>query len=309
MSDNRLRVAVIGVGRAGLLHAKLYNQLPRARLVAVCDVDRARCLAVATALRTAAVTDYRQLWGRVEAVSIAVPASRHYAVGRDCLAHGLHVLMEKPLATQLRQADRLVALARLNRRILQVGHVERFNRAVQAVLPRLRRVRYLESDRISPYPYRGTDVSVVLDVMIHDLDMVLALVRSRVRRVHAVGVPVLSHLPDLANVRLEFANGAVANLTASRVSDESVRKLRLFQPDAYFSLDLVAQTVEIAQRDGRTIHRRGLPITKRQPLQAELAHFVDAVLHRRRPLVSGREAREALALALRIEALLRRRTR
>ncbi|MBI4356198.1 MAG: Gfo/Idh/MocA family oxidoreductase [Candidatus Omnitrophica bacterium] len=307
MSDKRLRVAVVGVGRAGALHAKLYHQLPRAELVAVCDTDRSRAEAVAAELHTTALTDYRRLRGLAEAVSIAVPAGRHYAVGSDCLRHGLHVLMEKPLATHLPQADRLVALARRRKLMLQVGHVERFNPAWQAVVSRHGRVRYLEAARISPYPYRGTDVSVVLDVMIHDLDLVLALVPGAVRRIQAVGIPVLSKLPDLANVRLEFANGAVANLTASRVSDESVRKFRVFQEDAYFSLDFVAQTAEMARRDGHAIHRAKLAITRHQPLQEELSHFVDAVLHRRRPLVTGREARAALALALRIEAQLRRR--
>ena len=306
MTD-RLRVGVIGVGHLGSRHAEIYAGMPQVRLVAVCDIDAAKAKALAVRLGTKAVEDFRQLLGRVDAVSIAVPTSLHAAIGRVCLEAGVHVLMEKPLCTRLADADALIRTAARRRVTLMVGHVERFNAAIRAALLRLRHPRFIEVHRLSPYPFRGTDVSVVLDVMIHDLDLLLAIVRSPVRRVFALGVPVLSPSEDIANARLEFASGCVANVTASRISDEALRRIRVFQEDRYLSIDSKAQTVELAQRRGRRIERVQLPVTPGQPLQVELAAFVRAVLARRHPPLSTTEARNALALALRIERTMRRR--
>ncbi len=300
-----LRVAVVGVGHVGSLHAQVYAKLPSARLTAVCDLNRDRARHLAEQLGCCVVPNVQALKGLVEAVSVAVPTNAHYAVGRQLLEAGIHVLMEKPIAPSLREADQLLRLARRKRVVLQVGHIERFNAAIQSAKAYLTHPRFIEVHRLSPYPFRGLDVSVILDVMIHDLDLILALVRSRPVRVEAVGVPVLSPGEDIANARVVFASGCVANLTASRISDESMRRIRLFQEDCYLSIDARQQTVEIARKIGRAIRRRTLSVNQRPPLDDELAAFLHAVATNRRPLVSGEEAREALALALRIERAMR----
>ncbi len=304
-----VRVAVIGVGYVGTLHAQVYAKLQEARLVAVCDSQAERAKVVASQLGCEAVTDLRQLFSRVDAASVAVPTSAHYAVGRTLLEHGIHVLIEKPLTTTLGQADRLLVLAKRVRRILQVGHIERFNAAIQAARRYLTHPRFIEAHRLSPYPFRGTDVSVVLDVMIHDLDLVLQLVRAQPVKIDALGIPVLSRSEDLANVRLVFPSGCVANLTASRVSDESLRRLRIFQEDGYCSIDYKAQTAKLARKGAGGIQRQTLVVQRRPPLDDELRAFVHAVAAGKRPVVSGEEAREALALALQIERVIRRAPR
>ena len=302
-----LRVGVVGVGHLGARHAQIYASMPGVRLVAVCDIDAQRAKTLGRTLRCQALTDYRRLAGLVDAASLAVPSSRHAAIGQNLLAHGIHLLIEKPLATRLADADWLLRTAARKRLTLQVGHVERFNAAIHTAIARLSHPRFIEVHRLSPYPFRGTDVSVILDVMIHDLDLLLALVRSTVRRVDAVGVSALSTSEDIANARLVFASGCVANLTASRISDESIRRIRVFQEDSYLSIDSKAQTVELAQKRGRTIHRVHLPVNQRPPLQEELAAFVRCVVTHRPPLVTGADGRAALALALRIEQTMRRR--
>ena len=302
-----IRVAVVGVGHVGAIHAQVYARLPGVQLVAVCDVNRPRAEAVARPLRCAALQDVRELSGRVDAASLAVPTSLHASIGTRLLQAGIHVLIEKPIASTLAQADGLLALARRKRLTLQVGHIERFNAAIQSARRYLTHPRFLEVHRLSPYPFRGTDVSVVLDVMIHDLDLVLALVGAAPRRVDAVGIPVLSKTEDIANARLVFPTGCVANLTASRVSDDTMRRIRVFQEDCYLSIDYQHQTVDFARKAGRRIHRTAFPVKRRPPLDDELAAFVHAVATGRRPVVSGEEARRALALALTIERVMRRK--
>ena len=302
-----VRVAVVGVGHVGALHAKTYAQLPQAaQLVAVCDTNAARAEEVATAVGCPAVTDFRKLIGQVEAVSLAVPTSLHHALGLALLQAGLHVLIEKPIATSLTEADELLEAAHRNNLILQVGHLERFNAAIKSAAAYLTHPRFLEVHRLSPYPFRGTDVSVVLDVMIHDLDVVLALVGKTPTSVEAVGIAVLSASEDIANARLVFPSGCVANLTASRISDETLRRLRVFQEDCYLSIDYKQQAVELARKVGLKIERQQLPVTPRPPLEEQLESFAQSVRSNSHPLVSGREAREALALALRIEDAMRR---
>ena len=301
-----VRVAVVGVGSIGSLHAKIYAQLPQvAQLVAVCDVNQARAQEVAQQAGCAAVTDFRALIGQVEAVSLAVPTSLHHPVGVELLKAGLHVLIEKPIAASLQEADELLAAAEGRGLIVQVGHIERFNAALKTAATYLTHPRFIEAHRLSPYPFRGIDVSVVLDVMIHDLDLVLALVRESPTSVEAVGVPVLSPSEDIANARVVFPSGCVANLTASRVSDETLRRIRVFQEDCYLSIDYKQQAVELARKVGLKIERQQLPVTPRPPLEEELESFLQAVRSNSHPLVSGREAREALALALRIEDAMR----
>jgi len=305
-SKRTLRVGVAGVGHLGARHAQIYASMPGVELTAVCDVDASRSEKLANELRCQAVTDVRALIGAVDAVSLAVPSSLHGPLGQLLLSHGIHLLIEKPIATTLAQADALIRAAARRKLILQIGHVERFNTAIHAAIARLTHPRFIEVHRLSPYPFRGTDVSVVLDVMIHDLDLVLAMVPSPLRRVQAIGVAVLSTSEDIANARLEFASGCVANLTASRISDESLRRFRVFQEDTYLSIDSKAQTVEMAKKSGGTIHRVNLPVNQRPPLQDELAAFVHAVTAKQAPVVSGADGRAALALALRIERTMRR---
>lgn len=302
-----VRVAVVGVGHVGAFHAQIYKKLfPQVELVAICDVNQQRANEIAHSNGCQTVKDVRQLIGRVDAASVCVPTSLHYRVAKPLLEAGVHVLIEKPITTSLKEADALLAIAQRRKLTLQVGHIERFNAAIQAAKAYLKRPRFIEAHRLSAYPFRGTDVSVVLDVMIHDLDLVLALVGSRPSRVDAVGVAVLSKSEDLANARLAFRSGCVANLTASRVSDESLRRIRVFQKDAYLSIDYKAQTVELARKTAAGIERTSIDVQRRPPLAEQLAAFIDAVRHGKRPIVSGDEAREALALALAIERAMRR---
>ena len=301
-----LRVGVVGVGHVGSRHAQIYAKMPGVRLIAVCDRDATRAAPVARALRCRAITEYRDLVGSVDAVSLAVPTSLHAAIGLPLLRHSIHCLIEKPLATTVPDASALLHMAEQQGCILQVGHVERFNAAIRAARSHLRHPRFIEVDRLSPYPFRGTDVSVVLDVMIHDLDMLLWLVPSPIVRVESLGVPVLSASEDLANARITFASGCVATLTASRISEESIRRIRVFQEDNYLSIDYQAQTVTLAHRTSRGIRRIRLPVNQRPPLQDELAAFIHAVRTQQPPPVTGADGRAALALALRIERTMRR---
>ena len=306
MSPPPLQVGVIGVGHLGARHAQLYAAMSGVRLVGVCDTEARRATTVAHELGCVGHQDYHALFGSVDAVSLAVPTSLHAAIGLELLTHGIHVLIEKPIATALLDANALIRAAARHRCVLQIGHVERFNAAIHAAMKYLTHPRFIEVHRLSPYPFRGTDVSVVLDVMIHDLDLILLLVRSAVRRIDAVGVPVLSKNEDIANARVTFRSGCIANLTASRISDESMRRIRVFQEDSYLSIDYKAQTVELAHKDGSAIQRVNLPVNQRPPLQEELAAFVHAITAHRAPAVSGADGKAALALALRIEQQMRR---
>ena len=309
MPTKPLRVGVIGVGHLGARHAEIYAAMPGVRLVSVCDINPSRAEPLAARLHCQASTDYRALVGTVEAASVAVPTRLHAAIGLALLSHGIHVLIEKPMATTLAEADALMRAAQRARCVLQIGHVERFNAAILAARNRLRHPRFIEVHRLSPYPFRGTDVSVVLDVMIHDLDLLLLLVRSRIVRVEALGIPVLSGSEDIANARLVFASGCVANVTASRISEESIRRFRVFQENCYLSIDSKVQRVELARKAGMTIRRVSLPVNRRAPLQDELASFIRSVVTKRPPLVSGAQGRAALALALLIQRTMRKQRR
>jgi predicted dehydrogenase len=305
-SSPPVRVAVIGVGHLGKRHAEIYAAMPGVKLVAVCDSDGRRAAELARSLQCRAAADYRELRGQVDAASLATPTSTHAAIGRELLRSGVHLLIEKPICTAIADANILIRAAQHQGVTLQVGHVERFNAAIHAALQRLKHPRFIEVHRLSPYPFRGTDVSVVLDVMIHDLDMILALVPSPVTRVEAVGVPVLSRSEDIGNARIRFASGCVANITASRISSEPIRRIRVFQEDSYLSIDYQNQAVELAVKAKGGIKREQLPVNKRPPLQDELAAFIASVRTGRRPLVAGEDGKAALALALRIERAMRR---
>ncbi len=299
-----IRVAVVGVGHLGSIHARVYSQLESVQLVAVCDIQPDRARAIAEQFHCDAVSDPRDLLGRVDAVSIAVPTPSHYPLAKLFLSAGVHALVEKPFTRTVQEADRLLKLARQNNAVLQVGHVERFNAALRKVHTSLTDPRFVEVHRLAPFQPRGTEVGVVLDLMIHDLDILLWLVKSPVRRVEAVGVRVLTPFEDIANARVTFQNGAVANLTASRISKEAMRKFRIFQPEAYVSIDFLGQAADLFRRQAGQISHERLAISGEEPLRAELAAFAEAVRTRNTPPVSGPEAREALALALKITRLI-----
>jgi predicted dehydrogenase len=313
----RLSVGVIGVGALGQHHARHLAQLDEVRLIGVYDLDAGRAAKIAAELNTAAFVEVDDLLARVEAVTIAVPTAAHLEVGLRALELGVPVLMEKPLATTLEEADSLIAAAGRRQVQLQVGHIERYNRALRAAEPYLDGPRYMESQRLAPFQPRGTDVAVVLDLMIHDLDLVLHLTGgSTATEVRASGLSVLSSHLDLANARVEFANGAVALATASRVARERIRRLRLFQPNGYFSLDLASGGGEFMRMrtgwqpgTGReladVVERIVLEAPEADALALELQSFVHAVRGQREVVVRGEEGRAALALALRVADAVR----
>jgi predicted dehydrogenase len=245
--------------------------------------------------------DYRELFAKVDAVSIAVPTKFHQKIAFEFLKNGIHALVEKPFTLNLKEADSLIRLAKKNKLILQVGHIERFNSAFSATLKLIKHPKFIECHRLSPFPNRSLDVGAVLDIMIHDIDIVLGLVNSKIKRIEAVGVNVLTPLEDIANARLTFKNGCVANLTASRISDETMRKIRIFQENTYISLDYKDAKASVYKRVQSQITKEDLPIEKEQPLQKELQAFIDCVAQNKEPLVSGEVAREALAVALEIQ--------
>lgn len=301
----RLRMAVIGIGHLGRHHVRLLSGRPDVQLVAAVDVDRERAGAAVAGTAAEALNDYRGLADRVDAVVVAVPTAAHLEVVEAFLRRGVHVLVEKPMASSLAEADAMIALADAAGAVLAVGHVERFNPAVQAAMPVLQAPRFIEVHRLSGFPERSLDVDVIFDVMIHDLDIILAMDRSEVLGVEAVGVPVLSSRVDIANARIRFASGCVANITASRISRDRIRKVRCFQPDMYVSIDYAEQELEVwrlaPDASGKPSIAGGrVDVARDEPLGRELADFVAAVGTGRPPLVSGVEGRRALALATRV---------
>jgi predicted dehydrogenase len=306
-----LRVGVVGVGHLGRHHARLLAATPGARLVGVADLDAERAAAASAATGAPACADHRALIGQVDAVSIAVPTVHHLAVARDFLQAGVHVLVEKPMTISLEEAAEMLALAERAGVTLAVGHTERFNPAVAAAIPLITAPRFIEVHRLSGFPERSLDIDVVFDVMIHDLDIVLAIDSSDVVSVDAVGVPVLSHKVDIANTRLRLASGCTVNLTASRISRDRVRKVRFFQRDSYVSVDYGDQELDVwrvTPQPGARPKIEGGPVSveKGEPLGLELADFVSAVRDGRAPRVTGAAGYRALALATRVaEAIAR----
>lgn len=300
-----MRVGVIGVGHLGKHHARILSGLQGARLTAVVDVLPGRAAEIAAAAGTRPMADSRDLLDEVDAVTVAVPTALHREVALPFLERGIAVLVEKPMAQSLAEADELIAAARASGAVLAVGHTERFNPAVSAVLPLVTSPRFIEVHRLGVFPERSLDIDVVFDLMIHDLDVILAMVRSEVASIEAVGVPVLTPRYDIANARLRFASGCIANVTASRISRDRVRKIRFFQPDSYLSIDYAAQEVEgwrLVRRDGArpSIEGGAIPVERDEPLRRELSDFVRAARDRSMPLVNGEAGRRALELATRI---------
>jgi len=300
-----LRVAVIGVGHLGRHHARILSALPQVELVAVVDTNRARAEEIAAANGTRALFDAKALAGRVDAVTIAVPTERHRDVALPFLESRVAALVEKPLARTMAEADAMIAAAARAGVALAVGHTERFNPAVDAARGLLVDPRFIEVHRLGTFPERSLDIDVVFDLMIHDLDVVLSIVKADVDAIEAVGVPVLTGRVDIANARLRFANGCIANLTASRISRDRVRKIRFFQPEAYLSIDYATQKLDVWRlvRDGGaapSIQGGDVAVTNEEPLKRELEDFVEAVVLKRAPRVDGAQGRRALALAQQI---------
>ena len=298
-----VRAALIGAGHLGQHHARLYASSPWAELVAVADVLPQRALQIASRHGAEAVEDFRSLFGRIDVASVAVPTVLHAAIASELMEQGIDVLVEKPVAASLEQADALISLARDKKRILMVGHTERFNPAVEALSARARDVRFVEAHRLGSFSERSVDIDVVLDLMIHDLDVILALTGDRVVSVDAIGIGALTPKVDIANARVRFASGCVANLTASRISAQKVRKLRVWETGRYFSLDYSEQMVEHwflkeGEGDRPAIGRDTLPVEKDEPLKREIEEFLGACRSRSRPRVSGEDGRRALEAAL-----------
>ena len=304
---DKVRVGVIGVGYLGKFHTEKYSRMDNVQLVGVVDIDRVLAEEVAARFDTRAFADYRDLFGHVDAVSIVVPTEDHFSVATECLNHDLDVLIEKPMTATLEQADDLIKIAESRKRVMQIGHLERFNPAVIALKDIVHNPLFIEAHRLSIFKDRSTDVSVVLDLMIHDIDIIMNLVKSEIKSIHAAGAPVICEHADIANVRLEFESGCVANVTASRISTKNQRKIRLFQKDAYVSVDFTTRDITIIRRDescagdlipGMDIRQHSF--SEADALEDELASYIQAVNTRQTPVVSGNAGRQALEVALSI---------
>lgn len=300
-----IKVGVVGVGHMGREHARVYAGLPEAELVGVYDIDREVAKRVALQHGCEPFASLEEAVEKADAVSIATPTDSHYDIALAFLRRSKHVLVEKPMASHADQAVAMVRAAEESGSVLQVGHIERFNPVLKALEERLTRPRFIEAHRLSPYPHRSTEIGVVMDLMIHDLEIILHLVRAPVVSVDAVGVSVLSKTEDIANARIRFEDGCIANITTSRISPEKMRKIRVFQDDAYLSLDYQNQQGEIFRKEGGRITRDAIPVMREEPLKAELASFLSCIATRSSPVVSGAHASQALRLATQISEQIR----
>ncbi len=308
---SEIRTAVIGVGYLGKFHAEKYSQLKNNRLLAVVDTNIEKAQKVAAITGVKAFASHHELIGQVDAVSIAVPTHLHYEIAAAFLRHHTHVLVEKPITATLEQADKLITLAKQSNCILQVGHLERFNPTMTALEQKLTEARFIEAHRLAPYNPRGTEVNVVLDLMIHDIDIILTIVDSEIEHIDARGIPVLSQDIDIANARIIFKNGCVANVTASRVSDKTDRKMRIFQHETYFSVDFHHRKLAVYRKGETKAYPKIADIVmhettyeKSDALLAEIDHFLTSIKNRSSPKISGHDGRRALQTAMQImEAL------
>jgi predicted dehydrogenase len=303
----KVRVGVIGAGYLGKFHAEKYFQMSDAELVGVVDIDEQQAIKIANEVSTKAYKNYHDLIGKVDAVSIVVPTHAHFTISKDFLENDIDVLIEKPITTTIEQADELIKIAENRGLIIQVGHLERFNPAVFALKDIVNNPKFIESHRLSTFKGRGTDVSVVLDLMIHDIDIIASLVKSEIKNLHAAGIPVITDQVDIANTRIEFENGCVANVTASRISTKDERKTRLFQRDAYISVDFANHEISIVRKNKDEVNSiipgmeiKNLCFTKGDALKDELEAFVKSVSIRQEPEVTGQTGRDALKVALSI---------
>jgi len=304
---NKIRTAVIGVGYLGHYHAEKYAHLPSSELIAVCDINSERRTEVANVHQTTPIGNYHDLIGKVDAVSIAVPTPQHYEVAKFFLENGVHVLLEKPITTTIEEADHLITIAKQNKVLLQVGHLERFNNVIKGLENYLSNPRFIESLRLAPFKLRGSDVNVVLDLMIHDIDLIQSFVNSEIHNIQASGASVLSPYIDIANARIKFENGCVANVTASRISLKTERSLRIFQHDCYIGVNLDRKRLNI-HRKGTKEMFPGIPEITREKhtfengdaLKDQIEAFLAAITHKTPPVVSGEDGKRALEIAIEI---------
>ncbi|MFH1459821.1 MAG: Gfo/Idh/MocA family oxidoreductase [Candidatus Omnitrophota bacterium] len=296
----KVKVAVIGAGHLGKIHCRIYSQSKDAQLIGICDIDAQRAKIHAQTFRTQSFTNYQDLLDKVDAVSIATPTTNHFKTACAFLKNNIHVMIEKPITTTTQQAQKLINLAQKKKCILQVGHVERFNPAIKTIQKFCKYPKFIEVHRLSPYPKRGTDVGVVLDLMIHDIDIIQVLVKSRIKSFQAIGVKVLSKFEDIANARIIFANGTVCNLTASRISADTLRKIRIFQNNSYLSIDYAQQKIDFYEKKGLKIIHREITVLKKEPLVEELNSFLHCIKQGKKPVVCGINAKKALKIALAI---------
>jgi len=312
----KIKTGVIGVGHLGRQHARIYSELKNVDLIGVADIDEEQAKSIALKTGARAYTDFHELIDKVQAVSIVTPTIEHHRVAKAFLEAGVHVMVEKPITTNVEEAEELIRLADRNACILQVGHLERFNAAVQKVVTMITEPKFIECNRLSPFPERSMDVDVVLDLMIHDLDIILSLVQSKITSIQAVGIPVLSDRIDIANARVEFESGCVANVTSSRISLKRERKIRIFQPpSSYISLNYLKQEVYAYHKQHNAKDPHGRPkivggkvkVKKTEPLKAELIAFLDAVATESEPLVSGIQAVEALKVVKQVQQEIKSR--
>jgi len=301
-----MKIAVIGVGSLGQHHARIYSQLQDVELVGVCDTDAGRAEKIAKNFGTRPFSDYKELIGKVDAVSVVVPTPLHYRVANDFLNAGVHCLVEKPITDTVAHAEELLGIANEKNLILQIGHIERFNTAVIEAQKYVKNPKFIEAQRLGPYDPRVAHIGVVMDLMIHDIDIILTLVHSKIIRLDAIGAKVLSGNEDIANVRLKFANGCVANISASRISIDKFRKIRIFQDDTYISLDYAGQSLKIYRKKSAVVtSMRDIEVIKpklktEEPLKRELEHFINCVREGKKPLVTGERGRDALEVAIEI---------
>jgi predicted dehydrogenase len=308
----KLRVGVVGAGYLGRFHAEKYARMDDVELVGVVDIDKSQAEEVAGRFNTKAYLHHKYLFGKVDAVSIVVPTPAHFSVAKDFLENNIDVLIEKPMSETTEQADELIRFAKSRSLIIQVGHLERFNPAVLALQDIIKQPMFIESHRLSIYKDRCTDVSVVLDLMIHDIDIILNFVRSEIVNIHAAGIPVISGHVDIANARLEFKSGCIANVTASRISTKNERKIRLFQKDTYISVDFANQGITVIQRNDKVeggiipgMEIKQIRFAKGDALENELKSFIKTVRRRENPEVTGQMGRDALKIALSIMKQIR----
>ena len=297
----KLNVAIIGLGHLGSKHLRVYSELKdMVNISAICDHRASQAKDLAQQYKIPFFTDYRKLPDGIQAVNICTPTVTHCAIAKYFLERGIHTFVEKPITIDLKEADILIDLAQKNNLKLQVGHVERFNSAFKAIQKIVKDPLFIECHRLNPFPNRSLDIGVVTDLMIHDIDIILGLIKYPIKDIQAVGVPVLTKREDIANVRLTFTNGSVCNITASRISPEVMRKIRIFLKNAYISLDYVDQKAFIYRKQLIAITKEAIPIEKEEPLKKELESFIDCIVLDQTPVVSGVEAREALKVALEI---------
>lgn len=303
---SKIKIGIIGIGHLGSRHLKVYSELAeKVDIVGICDVKAARTQKLAIHYKVPFFKDYKKLADKVDAVNICTPTESHCEIAKFFLNNHIHTFIEKPITTTITQADELIALAAQNNLKLQVGHIERFNSAFESIKHFTDNPLFIECHRLNHFPNRSLDIGVIMDLMIHDIDIILGIIPSPIKDIQAIGVNVLTPLEDIASVRITFENGCVCNLTASRVSDEVMRKIRIFQKDTYISLDYVKQEAYIYKKQKQQIVKHSLPIEKEEPLKRELEHFIDCVREDKIPLISGTEGREALTVALMISQKIR----